>query len=468
MTVENFDVSATIERVKEQLKKEQEMSETMRSLVEMLLMIVTLLVNKLGLNSRNSSKPPSSDPNRKKNSKATEGKKRGAQPGHKGTTLRPVDDPDQIEVLTLDQATLPRGVYKPVGYESRQVFDIQITRTVTEYRAEILQDENGRRFVAPFPDGVTQSVQYGAGVKAHAVYMSMYQLIPYGRVADYFAQQMDFPISAGTLVNFNQSAYDALEQFEALAKQQLIQATIAHADETGVNVDGKRRWLHCISNDLWTLLFPHEKRGSEAIDAFGVIPGFEGVLVHDHWKPYYKYSCLHALCNAHHLRELACASEQYHQKWAAEMIDHLTAINSRKIELGGNIPQSEQDDFLAKYREILSRAEVESPPPERKEGQRGRIKKSKPRNLLERLRDYEDDTLRFMTAPEIPFTNNQGERDLRMSKVQQKISGSFRSMKGAEIFCRIRSYLSTCQKQNIPPTTALELLFCGKLPDFSR
>ena len=179
-------------------------------------------------------------------------------------------------MLNIDRNTLPKGLYTTVGYESRQVFDIQITRTVTEYRAEILQDEAGQRFVAPFPKEVTQSVQHGAGVKAHAVYMSMYQLIPYARVADYFSQQMDFPISAGTLVNFNQSAYEALEQFEALAKQKLINSAVAHADETGTNVGGKRNWLHCVSNELWTLLFPHEKRGSEAMNDFGVIPEFKG------------------------------------------------------------------------------------------------------------------------------------------------------------------------------------------------
>ena len=175
MTVENFDVSATIERVKEQLEKEQDMSENMRSLVEMLLMTVTLLVNKLGQNSRNSSKPPAADPYRKKAGKVSSDKKHGAQPGHKGTTLRRVDDPDQIEVLNIDRNTLPKGLYTTVGYESRQVFDIQITRTVTEYRAEILQDEAGQRFVAPFPKEVTQSVQYGAGVKAHAVYREILQ-----------------------------------------------------------------------------------------------------------------------------------------------------------------------------------------------------------------------------------------------------------------------------------------------------
>ena len=215
------------------------------------------------------------------------------------------------------------------------------------------------------------------------------------------------------------------------------------------------------------MLIPYEKRGSEAMNDFGVIPEFKGVLVHDHWKPYYQYGCLHALCNAHHLRELTCAAEQYQQHRATEMIKHLNSINARKTELDGTIPPAEQNDFRERYREILQQDEKESPPPERKEGQRGRIKKNKPRNLPERLRDFEDDALRFMTSPEIPNTNNQGERDLWMSKVQQKISGSFRSFNGTEVYCRIRSYLSTCQKQNIPLTTSLELLFAGKLPAFN-
>jgi transposase len=468
MTIENFDVTATLEKVNAQLEKDQDMSETTRSLIEVLLLIVTLLVNRLGLNSRNSSKSPATDLNRKKTPRKESGKSKGAQKGHKGTTLMKVDAPDVIEELCIDQKTLPTGNYRQVGYESRQVFDIQISRTVTEYRAEILEDETGKRFVAEFPTGVTQAVQYGTGVKAHAVYMSQFQLLPYGRITDYFSDQMDFPISAGTLFNFNQSAYESLEAFEALAKQKLIEASVAHADETGMNVDGKRRWLHCFSTERWTMLFPHEKRGSDAIEALGILPDFNGTLCHDHWKPYYKYDCQHALCNAHHIRELTCAFEQYGQQWAKQMMELLQEINLKTIEAGGELCAQQQEAYRLKYRTLIRTAEKECPPPKdkRKKGQRGKIKKSKPRNLLERLRDYESDVLRFMSSADVPFTNNQGERDLRMTKVQQKISGCFRSFDGAKIFCRVRSYLSTCKKHDISATTALSLLFEGKLPDF--
>jgi transposase len=468
MTIDNIDVSATLERVNKQLQNDKDISETTRSLIEVLVLIVTLLVNRLGLNSQNSSKPPSADLNRKKPPRKGSEKKRGGQKGHKGTTLVKVDDPDVIEKLHIDQRTLPKGDYKNAGYETRQVFDIQISRTVTEYRAEILEDQNGNRFVAEFPTGITQSAQYGAGVKAHAVYMSQFQLLPYGRISDYFAEQMGFPLSAGTLFNFNQSAYESLEGFEALAKQKLIEATLAHADETGMNVGGKRLWLHCFSNELWTMLFPHEKRGSDAMEALGVLPNFNGTLCHDHWKPYYKYDCQHALCNAHHIRELTCAFEQYEQQWAGAMQDLLEEINAKTIEAGGDLSAQQQEAYRLKYRKLIREADAECPPPkdERKKGQRGRIKKTKPRNLLERLRDYEDDTLRFMSSIEVPFTNNQGERDIRMTKVQQKISGCFRSMDGARIFCRVRSYLSTCKKHGVSATTALALLFEGKLPDF--
>ncbi len=469
MTIENIDISASLERVKQQMKDDPGMSQATRSLIELLVLIVTLLLHRLGLNSRNSSKPPSTDPNRIKPTRTRTGKKRGGQPGHEGTTLIKVDNPDIIEELCVDQTALPKGKYNKVGYESRQVFDIQISRVVTEYRAEIVEDETGSRFVAQFPAGITQQVQYGSGVKAHAVYMSQFQLLPYDRVGDYFSEQVDLPLSAGTLFNFNQRAYELLESFEELAKKKLIDSAVAHADETGININGSRRWLHCFSNEHWTMLFPHEKRGCEAFDAFGILPNFNGTLCHDHWKPYYKYPCEHALCNAHHLRELTCAFEQYNQPWAKSMQDLLEEINIQTNEAGGVLNQQLQDAYRIRYRKIINEGDLECPLPEetRNEGQRGRTKKEKPRNLLERLRDYEDDVLRFMSDPKVPFTNNQGEQDLRMTKVQQKISGCFRSTDGAKIFCRIRSYLSTCRKHAISATTALELLFQGKLPDFN-
>jgi transposase len=343
-----------------------------------------------------------------------------------------------------------------------------VDQVVTEYQAQILEDENGNRFTAEFPFGVNQPVQYGKTVKAHAVYMSQFQLIPYDRMTEYFADQLDIPVSAGSIFNFNRQAYDLLEQFEVIAKQKLTAAAFAHADETGVNVNGKRLWLHCCSNDLWTFLYPHSKRGTEAMDEIGILPLFKGILCHDHWKPYYRYDCTHSLCNAHHLRELTGAWEQDNQSWADKMKTLLESINIKVLDSGGVLSETMQQNFRQQYRDILAEGEKECPPPDESQskGKKGRTKKTKSRNLLERLRDFEDDVLRFMTLDIVTFTNNQGERDIRMTKVQQKISGCFRSLEGAKIFCRLRSYLSTCQKHNISSSDALELLFDGKLPDF--
>jgi transposase len=468
MTIDNINVTETLEAARKQLANDDTIPDATRSLMNVLMLIITLMANRLGLNSSNSSKPPSSDPNRKKKPRKKTGKKPGGQKGHKGHRLEKVDNPDIIEELRVDKRRLPKGEYKEVGYESRQVFDIRISCEVTEFRAEILEDQGGNRFVAEFPKGVTQPTQYGSGVKAHAVYMSQFQMLPYDRISDYFADQLGMPLSTGTLFNFNQCAYVALESFETMARLKLIEAALAHADETGINVNGTRLWLHCFSTDMWTLLFPHEKRGSEATDEFGILPDFKGILCHDHWKPYFKYACLHALCNAHHLRELTRAFEQDEQQWAKDMLELLKEINRKVQDAGGTLSVYLQKKYRTKYRHILDEADKECPPPDtkREKGQRGRIKKSKSRNLLERLRDYEDDVLRFMTLEIVPFTNNQGENDLRMTKVQQKVSGCFRSMEGARFFCRIRSYLITCRKHDISPTTALDLLFQGKLPDF--
>ena len=199
-----------------------------------------------------------------------------------------------------------------------------------------------------------------------------------------------------------------------------------------------------------------------------VLPRFTGILCHDHWKPYFQLGCLHSLCNAHHLRELTFAEEQDHQVWAKHMRELLNSINEAVKAHGGTLPDSVAASYIGQYRTQLNLAELECPPPisEKMPGQRGRIKRSKSRNLLERLINYEQETLRFMTDVHVPFTNNQGENDIRMTKVHQKISGCFRSLEGANIFCRVRSYLSTCRKNDVSASVALALLFEGKLPDF--
>ena len=470
MKIDNIPVEETIERVRRQLEEEESLSPALRSSLELLLVLVSLLLNRLGLNSRNSSKPPSSDQNREKKKKEGSGNKAGGQKGHNGNHLKLEDEPDLVKEIKVDRATLPDdGQFQSVGYERRQVFDIEISRVVTEYRAEILEDEQGRRVVAPFPDHVKVKTQYGSGVKIHSVYMSNFQLLPYKRIEEHFADQFGIPLSAGSIYNFNKEVYEMLAPFEEWVKRELAQALLLHADETGINIGGKRLWLHVACSATLTWLMPHSKRGGEAIEAMGVLPNFSGTLVHDHWKPYYQLSCTHALCNAHHLRELERAWEQDHQQWARMVQELLLEIHKAVGDAGGVLNIEEAEAFRERYRRLLREAEIECPPPDekqRKAGQRGRLKRSKSRNLLERLLQYEADVLRFMVEPEVPFSNNQGERDLRMVKVQQKISGCFRSELGAMMFCRIRSYLSTCQKNGVSSSLALQLLYKGQWPEF--
>ena len=467
MKIENIDIQATIEKAQLLIREDKQLSAATKSMFEIMILIITLLANRLNLNSTNSSKPPSSDPNRKKRQNRKTGNKAGGQKGHVGTTLKQVDQADIVEVIDIDRRKLPAGKYRPVGFERRQVFDIDISRIVTEYRAQILEDENGKQFVASFPETVTKAVQYGTGVKAQSVYMSQFQLIPYDRIRDYFADQLHLPVSAGSIFNFNQEAFERLAEFEDRVKAELVSSDVAHADETGINIGGKGHWLHCMSNDDWTFYGAHEKRGTIAMNDMGILPFFKGTLCHDHWKPYYTYDCTHALCNAHHLRELTRAWEQDGQKWARKLKKLLETINCKVIDAGGALDAHESQKYRLKYRAILRQGETECPEPAKpKKGKRGPVKKTKSRNLLERLRDFEQDTLRFMDNEDVPFSNNLGECDIRMTKVQQKISGCFRSMNGARIFCRVRGYLSTCRKQGVKPSQALDFLFNGKLPEF--
>lgn len=471
MKSNNINITETVENARKLLETDPQISPALKAMVEMLLMIITLLAGKFGLNSQNSSNPPSTDPNRKKKKKTNSNNKPGGQPGRVGKTLEPVTNPDTIIPIKLDKRRLPKGTYREVGFESRQVIDIEISSVITEYRAQVLEDAQGKRYVAAFPKGVSRPIQYGQSIKAHAVYLSQFQLIPYERVADYFINEASIPISVGSLFNFNQEAYELLEEFDALAKQKLIQAALVHADETGINVNGKRLWLHNASNERWTYFYPHEKRGSEAMDEIGILPNFRGTLIHDHWKPYYTYeACTHGLCNAHHVRELQWVIDNHeHYTWAKSMQDLLLEINEAVNKTENNcLDDSAAQAYRLRYHQIIQTGETQMPLPfiePTQSKKRGREKKTKERNLLERLRDFENDTLRFMVVSDVPFTNNRGENDIRMTKVQQKISGCFKSLDGAKIFCRVRSYLLTAQKHDVSPTEALKSLFAGKLPE---
>jgi len=471
MNLNSINITEIVEQTKAQLQADKTLTPALKMSIELILVVVVMLAGKLGLNSKNSSIPPSKDINRQKQAKDKSAKSAGGQKGRIGKTLTQTETPDEVQVILVDRNVLSKGHYREVGFQKRQVVDIDISKVVTEYQAQILENEQGKRFVGEFPEGVNSPIQYGIGVKAHAVYLSQYQLLPYNRIEEYFADQLGIPISAGSLFNFNEQAAALVKASgaEAAIKKALRTTHQAlHVDETGINIGGKRRWLHGASTTQWTYFYPHEKRGKIAMDDADILPHFNGVLCHDHWKPYYQYTnCQHALCNAHHIRELERAWEHDGMQWAKALQSLLKDMNKHQIN-EPNLSEDTKQQYLEKYQKILAQGDIECPPPDknsRVKGQRGRLKRTKSRALLERLRDYESDVLRFMTSAVVPFTNNQGENDIRMTKVHQKISGCFRSKQGAEMFCLIRSYLSTCRKQCVSASLALELLFKNQLPD---
>lgn len=459
-----INVSEIVLSARREIKKEKDLSPSLKATMDSVLDLVVVLSNRLGLNSSNSSKPPSTDSNKIRRSRSTKGqlRKPGGQKGHKGSRLVPVNNPTIIEELSIDRRSLPPGNWKAAGVDKRQVFEIEVAFTVTEYQAEILTNEFGETFVATFPEGVTAPAQYGVGVKATSVYLSQYQLIPQARVQDLLSTQYGLSMTKGSVNNFNILAAQRLREwdFRGWLQKQLLASAVLHADETGTNINSVRYWIHGLSNESFTYYHVDSKRGHEAMERMGVLPKFKGQLVHDHWKPYLIYLCTHVLCNAHHLRELERAIEQDAQKWAKRMKTFLEELNIKVNEAGGKLSKKQIKQYKKLYRSILKDADKECPENKKQRAQ------SKSRNLLERLIMFEEETLRFMAEEQTPFTNNQGERDLRMNKVQQKISGCFRSLRGAEDFCLIRSYLSTCRKQGLHPMAALRALFQGKRPIF--
>ena len=465
--VQSINLSKAVVDAK-RLVEDRQLSEHVRATLRTLIEGVTVMTHQLGIGSHNSSMPPSRGGfGVKKTRESAKGEKRkpGAQAGHKGSTLKKFEDPDEIQELQIDRRTVPKGFYKTVGHEVRQVVELELLRRVVQYEAEIIECSDGQQYVAEFPSGVTQAVQYGESTKAVAVYLSQHQLIPLERVASFFEDQAGVAVSKGSVSRFIEEASDLLVDYEKWAIEQLTLSSLAHADETGINIGGAGYWLHSLSNLHVTLFHPDKQRGHDAMERMGVLPHFQGILCHDHWQPYFGYLCRHALCNAHHLRELEWVIEFEKHDWASAMQKLLVEINTQKLT-DRELTEKQQEQYRKRYREILKAGELESPVEPKPEGKRGRVKKTKARNLLERLQNFEVETLLFMTCKDIPFTNNQAERDIRMTKVQQKISGCFRTLQGAKNFCRIRGYLSTCQKNGINAVLALKLLFQKKLPAF--
>lgn len=466
MTVSNIDIEDVLKSA-DKLLNSGKVAAEVRVVLRLMITLIQVLVQRLMLDSSNSSRPPSTDgPKKSRTTVAAKKKKKsdkspGGQDGHEGSTLQKVENPDEIIELTIDRRTLPKDAdLKSDGFESRQVIDIELNCIVREYRAEVLVDKNGTRYVATFPSELTKAVQYGASVKSLSVYLSQYQLLPYSRIQEMFESHFGLSISQGSIHNFNKEAYERLEFFEAETMETLKKAEVLNADETGIQVGETNHWLHVLCTPKTTYFFAHEKRGKEAMDEMGILRDFSGILVHDHWKPYFGYTDNHALCNAHHLRELQWVIDFKGQQWAREMKSFLTKTNSMVLAAGGVLSESQQQKRAELYREIIAAGKRECPKSMPTVGSnKKRVAQTKERNLLDRLDQFENSVLMFMRVKNIPFTNNQAEQDIRMVKVQQKVSGCFRSMNGAQYFCRTRGYLITNRKRGVSPHAALYEIF---------
>jgi transposase len=343
------------------------------------------------------------------------------------------------------------------SYERRQIFDIPpVSLIVTEHRSQIKTCPHcGILNKAFFPESVKHPVQYGPNLLASAIYFKNHHFIPYERISGLFSDVMGIKICSATIIRAERECFRNLEEFENVVREKLITSPVINCDETGMKIKGKRHWLHVASNDKYTCYLAHPKRGSEAMDAMEILPEFKGTAVHDGWKPYNVYGCDHALCNAHLQRELTGIEENYKQQWAKEMNELLTEMKKYTDECKEQVKDLDFEQIKAleeRFNTIIIKGIEENPPslnPE-KQGKRGKNPKTKARNLLDRFIEHKEQILRFLNDLGVPFENNQAERDIRMMKLQQKISGTFRTIQGAETFCRIRAYISTIRKNGLP------------------
>ncbi len=431
----------------------------------------------LDTNSRNSGKPPSSDgPGIKphpQSQRAPSGRQSGGQPGHEGHTLELSNVPDEVQVHAPSRCRACQQSLEDVPalrQERRQVVDIPPSKVwiIAHQAVTKCCPDCGAETSGEFPLDVAAPIQYGRGVATLAVYLTQEQLLPLARTSAVLAEVFGCPVSEATLEGAVADCHARLAAPEAAIKQGIIDADVAHVDETGVNVNGTTSWLHVASTPHLTFYAVHQKRGKDALDAIGVVPQFRGRAVHDGLTSYGQYTqCAHALCNAHHLRELTFVEEQLGQGWAKDLGDLLReikqAVDNARSQGRAGLAAEVQQEFALRYDALLDEGVRVNPPPP-PTGKRGRPKRGKAGSLVDRLREHKTETLAFMIDFTVPFDNNQAERDIRMTKVREKISGCFRTTTGAERFCRIRGYISTLRKQGMPILATLCQAIVGTPP----
>jgi transposase len=462
--------------LKEELARKDQRIEELEGLLMSALLRIEELERRLAKDSHNSSKPPSCDGFKRKGKKhPASSKAKGGQAGHTGHTLELVETPDQVVIHRpshCETCQCELGTVAGQVKERRQIHDLPLQRlVVTEHRVEILTCPRCQHQTAgSFPRGVQVPAQYGPRVQALSVYLSQYQLLPMGRIGEMFEDLLSCRLSEGTLANWIQEAARTLSPTMLVLKRLLLAQKLDHVDETGARVKGLLHWFHVNSTRWLTLYHWHRQRGQKAIDAIGILPEYTGRAIHDRWSSYDRYACAHSVCGAHLLRDCLLVAERDHQPWAQEMHDLLEQMSHLTAQFrttgAQRLPQAERDRLVLQYFAILQQGFAfhrmhASPPDAPVPKKPGRRKQTDAKNLLDALLTRAEQVLAFLDDFTVPFSNNQAERDLRMVKVQQKISGTFRSAEGAAAFCAIRSYLSTMRKQGRSMLAAMTAVFEG-------
>lgn len=441
---------------------------------------------KLAKNSSNSHRPPSSDgpgtPPRTQSERRASGKKPGGQPGHPGKALKRLATPDQRirhPVRCCSACQLDLFEQMPQSIEERQVFDLPVlTILCTAHEVETKTcPACGMKTTAPWPavrNAEPGVAIYGPNLRALAIYLNHGQLLPYARTAELIQDLFGHRLSPGTLATWNVKAFDTLADTEQGIADRLAQSLgSVHFDETGIRQGKKNQWLHSASSEALTHFVFHPKRGTEAMEAIGILPTFGGTAIHDRFEPYFSYDhCRHGLCGAHLLRDLRFIEEQGQEAWAKTMRALLcqmnVAVHRAKVRGQRRFNAPTLLTWHSRYRRLLGIGIALHRRKNREEGavhvpgQRGRRKQRAGKNLLDALKAHEDSVLLFLHDFTVPFTNNQAERDIRMTKVKLKVSGCFRSEDGARIFCRLRGYFSTARKQGWSLLDAMKSIFLGQ------
>jgi len=409
------------------------------------------LKSRLKSNSSNSSRPPSSDGYQKKPAfpKKAKGKK-GGQKGHTGRNLQQVSNPDKIVKCMPDKCSCGHEFHqdKFTIAERRQVFDLpQPKLEVTEYQIhQATCPVCGQIHKGTAPERIKAPTQYGNGVKSFVIMLNVHYNLPYKKIQQLFDDLFGNPINESTIFSASQNCYNNLEQTEQTIKTKVSLNDVVHADETGLRIEGKLQWLHTATTLAHTYLFVHQNRGIKALESeSSILNKLNGWLVHDSWSSYFSFkNYKHAACGAHILRELQGLIDSGQSKWAKTFKLFLMSVYQMPFEERKKREQQIKNRFML----ICNLGEQSEPPPIKTLGKRGRYKRTKGRNFVERLIKYQDAVLAFAFNEQVPFTNNLAERDIRPTKIKQKISNSFRSFKGAQYYARIEGFISTARKNN--------------------